>query len=158
MSLVAIDLDEWMAVMAQAAGDIARGALGWPGCQVSDEPCVPAPTCGAYVPLIDHGAQLQIGLVADDEGCQLLARALLGLSEGEPPVPPADVADAVGEIVNMLAGGLKRRMQGRIGSLVLGLPIFIRGYVEATEKLEIARARVQLGPVTALALVLRHRV
>jgi len=158
MSMGSIDLGEWMGSLAQAADDIARGALGWPGCRVSQEPCVPAPICGAYVPLIDGNASMQIALLSDDEGCHMLARALLGLAPGEPPLPSADVADAVGEIANMLAGGLKRRMQGRIGSLALGLPIFIRGRVEATDKLEMARARVQLGPVVALVMVLRHRV
>src|SRR5207249_3634152 len=96
MSLPPIDIREWVHVVALAATEIAQGALGWSGCQLRDAaPAGREPNCGAYIPLVDTTESLQLALVADEAGCQAMARALFGTKEGEPPLSPADVADAV---------------------------------------------------------------
>src|SRR4030095_11441657 len=51
-----------------------------------------------------------------------------------PPLRDAQVADAVGEIVNMLAGSMKRKLSGFGADLTLGLPIFIHGFLQPSAR------------------------
>ncbi len=112
---------------------------------------------GAYIGLMAPGDSVQIGLVADPAGLQALAKAMLGMEPEDEDLPSADIADAIGELANIFAGGIKARMLPKLGSLTLGLPIFINGYIEPTEKLMIHATDLQLGPVTASLLVVRER-
>jgi two-component system, chemotaxis family, sensor kinase CheA len=65
----------------------------------------------------------------------------------------------LGELVNIVAGGVKQRMQhspsAPSGGLRLGLPVFIHGYVQPTQQLEVALASARIGPVDACLIALR---
>lgn len=112
---------------------------------------------GAYIGLTGPDESVQIGLVSRPEGLQALAKAMLGMFPDDEDLPPSDVADAVGEIANIFAGGVKCRMLPRYGSLTLGLPLFIHGYIEPTEKLSIQGVDLQIGDIEASLLVIRGR-
>jgi hypothetical protein len=156
MSESGLSLDMWMDAAEGSASDIAQQALSMDGCTVTDRGArLPTGLCGSYIPLVGDEDSIHIGLVASEAGCQTLARALLCMTEDE-KLPPADVADALGEILNMMAGNLKRRVNEKIPSLALGLPIFINGSIEPTEKLSSMVAFVKIGKVDAALLVLSH--
>ena len=68
----------------------------------------------------------------------------------------AEVADAVGEIVNMLAGSVKRRMSGD-RDLELGLPIFLHGYIQPTDKLTVVALPTRFGTIETMVLIAGQR-
>jgi CheY-specific phosphatase CheX len=72
------------------------------------------------------------------------------------PLRDAEVADAVGEIVNMLGGGVKRRLSGE-RELELGLPIFLHGYIQPTEKLSVIALPTRFGPIETMVLIAGQR-
>jgi hypothetical protein len=122
---MSVALKTWTDSLEHAAVEVAELALGFEGsATIASEVAAPANVGGAYMPLFGgNGESLFIGWLATDEASQTLARGLLGLPATE-VVPAADVADAMGEAVNILAGGVKRRMLSSVHPLALGLPIF----------------------------------
>ncbi|HEY8945162.1 MAG TPA: chemotaxis protein CheX, partial [Polyangiaceae bacterium] len=93
---------------------------------------------------------MQMGLFADERGCQRLAKALLGMDENDEDLPAADLGDAVSEVLNMLAGSVKRRISDH-ADVKLGLPVFVRGAVFSTHY-SMLTARLSLGPVHAVVV------
>jgi hypothetical protein len=153
-----VAVSDWVLAMADASSELAL-SLGIDGVELlgwHDVP--PTGTAGAYIPLLAEDQTLQLALLASPAGCADLSRLLLGMEPGE-DVPDADIADAVGELVNIVAGGVKQRMQGPegtgTGSLRLGLPVFIHGYVQPTQQLEISLASARIGAVEAHLMALR---
>ena len=145
---------DWVVAMADASSELALSlgidaveVLGW-----HDLP--PTGMAGAYIPMLAEDQTLQLALLASPEGCADLSRLLLGM-EQEEEVAAADIADAVGELVNIVAGGVKQRLQDGAGGLRLGLPVFIHGYVQPTQQLEVSLASVRIGAVDAHLMVLR---
>jgi chemotaxis protein CheX len=72
-----------------------------------------------------------------------ITRAMLGLPAKETPAD-ADVNDVLGEVTNMLAGGLKSWLCDADAACALGTPAIIRGtsfHISACEGV----ARIQLG-------------
>ena len=147
-------VSDWVAAMAGASTELAL-SLGIEGVEVlgwHDTP--PTGMAGAYIPLLAEDQTLQLALLASPDGCADLARLLLGMEPGE-EVSDADIADAVGELVNIVAGGVKQRMQETTGGLRLGLPVFIHGYVQPTQQLEVSLASARIGEVDAHLMALR---
>lgn len=147
-------VSDWVVAMADASTELALSlgidrleVLGW-----HDVP--PTGMAGAYIPLLAEDQTLQLALLATPDGCAGLSRLLLGLEPAD-EVSDADVADAVGELVNIVAGGVKQRMQHSSGPLRLGLPVFINGFVQRTQQLEIALASARLGLVDTHLMALR---
>jgi hypothetical protein len=151
-------VSDWVAAMADASTELAL-SLGIDGVELLGWHDVP-PTgmAGAYIPLLAEDQTLQLALVATPAGCAALSRLLLGMGADE-DVSDADIADAVGELVNIVAGGVKQRMQdpdrSAGGGLRLGLPVFIHGYVQPTQQLEVSLAAVRFGDVEACLMALR---
>jgi CheY-specific phosphatase CheX len=82
---------------------------------------------GSCISLIRPNGGWNLGLLGTNESCKSLARALLGM-EPEEDLGKEELADALGEIVNMVAGVVKRKLPaGESQELHLGLPLFIAG-------------------------------
>jgi len=137
-----------VAVAAQAlereASVLAGGEVGAP----FDAPF------GAYVPLSSSDSAVQFGIVAEFSDCEGLARILLGMGDGEPFESEGDVADAVGEIANMVAGAIKTRMNAEVPDIVLGLPLCVRGTIQA-QGVEQVVTELGLGAMRMHVVVLR---
>jgi len=150
---------EWLRALEAELTVLAKDALGLPPVHVTargDAP--PADMEGAYLGFISSEGAYQVGLASTPEGCQAFARGLLSSAPSDPPLSKADVADAVCEIVNMLAGGVQRRIRQLCGLQVgLGLPTFFHGAVQPTERLGVAVAEVRVGELAAALLVLHPR-
>ncbi|HYH48767.1 MAG TPA: chemotaxis protein CheX [Acidimicrobiia bacterium] len=155
-------MSDWVVAMADASAELAL-SLGIEGVEVlgwHDVP--PMGLAGAYIPLLAEDQTLQLALLASPDGCADLSRLLLGMTPDE-EVAAADIADAVGELVNIVAGGVKQRLQDAVqtswgGGLRLGLPVFIHGYVQPTQQLEVSLAAVRIGEVDAHLMALRSTV
>jgi CheY-specific phosphatase CheX len=142
---------QWRDAVHQSAAELARIALGF-AVPATIAPAVLADTdqlVGAHVPLVGRPSY-ELWFVASRTSCVALAGAMLGGMDVS-ALPPAVVNDAVCELVNMLAGGVKRRLVG--SDLELGLPVFVDGSASASDRLSATTFRLQLGPVETHAVV-----
>ena len=148
--------DQWLNAALESVKEVATGALCNDEFEVTGRRWRSTGHFGAYIPLVTEEESLHVGVVASRSGCALLTRALLGMEPDEEDPTHADVADAVGEIANMVAGGMQRRMSELFPLSQLGLPIFIHGDIEPTPKMETLVARVQIGEISLEVVVLRQ--
>src|SRR5262245_47632015 len=102
-----ITLRDWRTALEGAATEIATRALSLPGVVALDPVGAEASAdlIGAHIPLVGGGEAFDMALVSSAKGCEALARAILSLGAG-PTIGDAVIVDAVGEIVNMLAGAM----------------------------------------------------
>lgn len=125
-----LELRELLELAADSAREVACGPLG--SSAVSWEAWLASPLsadlCGVYIPLVGEAFALQLGVLAERAVCTQLAKSLLGMTADEPLESDEDVFDAVGEITNLVAGGLKARLSAT-ANVTLGLPLAIRGKI-----------------------------
>jgi hypothetical protein len=147
---------QWHAAVEGAAQELATYALSLPGAVVQDPVSSDRASAmiGAHLALVGTSEGYDLALVASPEGCRDLSRAILGMAAGA-PLRDAEVADAVGEIVNMLGGTVKRRLSRT--DLVLGLPLFIHGYIEPTDRLSVLALPTRFGAIDAMVLIAGQR-
>ncbi|HUK66235.1 MAG TPA: chemotaxis protein CheX [Anaeromyxobacteraceae bacterium] len=151
---------DWLEALQAEFEALARGSLGFASVEHVgrvDEP--PSGMEGAYLALLAaDGPSCQVGLVSTSEGCRALAEGLLGTAAPDGPLSAPDVADAVCEVVNMLAGGVQRRLRQKSDlTLGLGLPTFFHGPVQTTDRLGVTAAAVRLAGLPAALLVVHPR-
>jgi hypothetical protein len=125
-----LKLTDWMNLAADAASEIASGALGmgtvrW---QHPPESALPDDLCGVYIPLLAEGFSVQLGLLGRPAVCTQLAKSLLGMGPDESLADDGEVFDAVGEVTNLVAGGVKVRAAAHT-NVKLGLPLAMSGTV-----------------------------
>lgn len=151
-----VSTDDWMRALESAAHELAEEGLGF-----SEGKVVPGHLelhevpWGSLVALTAEDRSVQIGLVASDEHCPTLVRAFLQLEEDE-ELEDQDVADALGEMANVLAGGVKVRLED--GSLNLGLPVVLRGVrdMPKTAKTKVATTTMRWETAEAQLFLLQH--
>jgi CheY-specific phosphatase CheX len=146
-------LDDWLQAAIGAAAECSKTTLSL-DLSAPDEPRLPPELTGCFIALVGDAGSLQIGFGSDPAGCQTLARALFA---SEDDLPEEDVSDALGEIANIIAGGVKKRMSGGQSPLALGLPIVMCGHVRLTERQQVLEAEVQLGNVPVRLLVISNK-
>lgn len=147
-------LAQWRTAVEGAATEIATRALSFAGATVHDPVGAERASAmvGAHLPLIGEGSAYDLAVVSSPDGCRALARAIL-MAEPNAALRDTEVADAIGEIVNMFGGGVKRRMSGQGAELVLGLPIFLHGHIQPTERQVVTAWPVRLGAIETVVLV-----
>jgi hypothetical protein len=111
---------------------------------------------GAYLGLVADDEPIQVGLLAEPAGCQILAKSLLGMAPDDEDLPLSDVSDAMCEIANIVAGGLKRRVSEGM-RITLGLPIFVTGHPLPNQQQEVSARSLRLGGVAVSLLVLTQK-
>lgn len=149
MTETAHDMEVWVEAMIDSLDELASGMLGFEGgklLEVRDE--LPERMIGAHVAMVSLREALSVGLISDEAGCGALARALLCMEPDE-ELPAGDVADAMGEIVNIIAGGVKRRLVEEDSSIKIGLPVFFSGQMKPTKNMQSRVLEILLGPVQA---------
>jgi CheY-specific phosphatase CheX len=151
----ALSSNDWLDAMIEAFEETATSMMGFEGATVDRVfDTVPDRWAGSWLALVGSGDQAQVGIAGDREACDGMARALLGFEPDE-EIADDDVVDAMSEIVNVVAGGLKTRIADRQPGLTLGLPVFFRGQPRLTPQLECAVAEVTVGEYSACLLVVR---
>jgi len=152
-----LTLAQWRAAVEGAATEIATYALAQTGAVVQDpvDSERASAMIGAHIPMLGGGQAFDLALVASPEDCKALSRAILCQPPGA-PLKDAEVADAIGEIVNMLAGSVKRRLSGQ-RDLELGLPIFLHGYIQPSERLSVIALPTRLGTIDTMVLIAGQR-
>ncbi|MCM2334974.1 MAG: chemotaxis protein CheX [Anaeromyxobacteraceae bacterium] len=157
MSAQEAGLGAWLADLEGAFEEVATTALGYPGMTVTGRHEQPPALHGAYLGLVGAAGAVQIGLASTPEGCQALAKGLMGMGTEEPALPDEEMADAVCEIINIAAGAFKARVRDRCNPLQMGLPVFIHGAVQSTERVAVRVADVRFGGLPAVLLLVHPR-
>jgi Chemotaxis phosphatase CheX len=148
-------LADWIGAAQAAVTEVATTALACGNVHSAlGSEHAPQSLFGAYVPLVAAGCQVQIGVVAEWEACQALARALFGMEPGAELEADSDVSDALGEIANMVAGCVKTRMNEGTPGLNTGLPLCVSGHVEPSAGAEHASVTLLFDEVLASVRVL----
>jgi CheY-specific phosphatase CheX len=148
-------VDAWLVAAEESFGEVAATALARGDvAAVGRSATAPPGLGGAYIQLLSEREVVLVGLCADDAALRHISGALLSLAAGE--LGHADVTDAVGEIVNMLAGGVKRRLSAACPGLQLGLPIFIQGHLDPRERQQLRVGQLRLGPDVVVNVVLLY--
>jgi hypothetical protein len=142
--------------LTASASEVSSTVLGGLSFESSGADCPVAAGHGAYLGLVAQEEPIQVGLLCEPAGCQLLAKALLGMDAADEDLPAADVGDAMCEIINIVAGGLKRRVSGQL-AITLGLPIFVAGHPLPNQQQEISARQLKIGEVPVSLLVLTQK-
>ncbi len=83
---------------------------------------------------------LRLSMIAGMETCTTLAKALLGAGEDE-EIDGEDVVDGVGEMMNIIAGGVKEQLNASYPSLKVGLPLWSGDPVEPCPRTALSETR-----------------
>lgn len=152
-------ITEWLVELEGAMLEVATAALGFPDAEIIEKGLkVTDNLGGAYLSLTGDIDTVQIGVTTDPEGFQRIAKALLGMEPTDEDLTAPDMADAVCEVVNVLAGIIKRRIQGKLSRLALGLPIFVRGGVQTTDRMSIIASKFRFGDILASIVIIQPAV
>ena len=159
MSASPATIEHWLDASLAAFQDVADQALGLGPLELVENLTeMPENLAGAFIPLAGELDNAQIGLAGGLVERRRICGALMQMPEEESDgLVTSDIADAMGEIVNIAAGSIKQRLQPQLGSLTMGLPLFINGRVEATDRVETRVARVSIGSLSLVIVIVRAR-
>lgn len=150
------DAAEWLHAVSEAVQDMAPETLG---CELAgvtsyrgeQEPAA----CGALLPVSGDEENLQVGLFCSPVAARELAAAFLSHADPE-SLNGAEIADALGEILNSWMSTVLVRLSVPTSTLRLGLPLFVSGPLQAGITMERSGLSMKLGP-TPIQLVLVRR-
>ena len=155
---VVIDsLETWNDAAFEALEELVESVLGWEIFSKGEARLeAPPKEPGAFITLISDQNAVQVGITASINGCGSIARALM-CSEEDETLSTSDMIDALGELVNILAGSMKTKMSDKDSHLQLGLPVFVDGFVEGSPNVESLVTPIRAGEINGHAVLLRRR-
>jgi hypothetical protein len=155
MSLV----HQWLEASLAATREVAATALDVPelgegapmdGADLRD-------WTGAFVSLAGDGNSLLVGISTPAASRNALAGMLLGMTpEESAELEEEDLADALGELINLIGGLAKTHMTGPQQSLQLGLPFVAPSGLRTPHGVERSRVELRLGDLEASLSVMRQ--
>ncbi len=160
-----INNDQQLQLLVECGDEIAKTALFLDGMTYQTTGCPPHQDhLGAYIPMFsesDDTLAVDVGIAADQETCRMLASALMGMGideeeDEEEPLSTADVADALGEIANLIAGAFKARVAQHGVAPVLGTPMVLEGKVIQIRNQTCDVAVCSMGAATVELVILRN--
>jgi hypothetical protein len=158
MTNATLSSKRWLDAMIAATNELAQTTFNSPPSSATLLPPVLEDREGSLLPIYLGGESLQLGVLATPATCRALTKALLDLGDEEEP-EDSDIPDAVGEIVNIIAGIVQRSIDREDGQAVtLGYPIHFCGNLVTTADLETLAARMNLGPGEADLVVIRAKL
>lgn len=155
-----IGMQDWVKAIQEATNDMALTVMGLSEtCSFgASESGFSSGDGGALISLANANHSVQIGILADEDGCKKLSGKMLGLESDESELSKIEVSDTMGELVNIIAGGVKRIMSEATGSIQLGLPVFVTGHVESSDKIETVVIPTQIAGIDTRLMILKKRV
>jgi len=152
-----VPLKGWMEALISAMNELAVTSLGYEeGTLVSKDSTLKEEFSGSYIALVGDNTSLQIGVGTTREGCTRLARDLFALEPEDEDLSEQDEADALGELANVVAGGLKSRMSDHASDMQLGLPLMFHGTIEAPKHSEVSISVIRWNAAEVRLILLRN--
>lgn len=128
MSEVPLGLGDWVAAASEALIESAEVLLGMDTKLASSTTMYPttgSDRWGVLLPFFAQTYSLHLGLMSTSAGCKGLTDAMLGPDDWS----DEDIADAVGEIVNVMAGLMRGVLIERDDTIDFGFPIVMQGHL-----------------------------
>ena len=158
-----VPLSAWMDALVETMAGVAINPLGYKGSELVDYPAsLPDGLNGAAIPFDRGEHKLRFCLMGDERANQALAHALFCMGPSDPKLSKEDVADALGEILNIVAGLIKNRIAARDLAedhsdikLQIGLPAVIANSQEINELGDKKIAKIRIGPVFSKLIIVR---
>lgn len=145
--------ETWLGATVSALNEVVTSYLDVDNLAAATLDADERPSCGAVVGLVSEENSVQIFLVASREGAEVLGKGLLGF-EADEEIEMGDLADAMGEIVNIVVGVVKTAVNDEDSSLNLTLPSFVEGRLEPLGGQVVTHQIVMMGPVETKVLVI----
>lgn len=155
MSGESLPIDEWLEWAVKGMKDVVNESLCCEDFELVENVEKFTSPFGAWLPIKAGNEPLHIGILSSEDGCSRMTRSLLFMEPDEDDPSQEDMADAVGEIVNIIAGIMQRDLAGEVPEIELGLPIFVAGEVVRHPAQEAANSDVMFNGTTAKIVVLR---
>ncbi|MHC4942870.1 MAG: chemotaxis protein CheX [Planctomycetota bacterium] len=151
-------LEAWAKAAVEAVKEFAGTALGIDEVEVKGyQAGVPEGGISSYLAMVSLDQSFRIGLSSNHVGCRKLAAALMSMGPGEEEtLDYEDITDAIGEVINIVAGMVKRRMGVSNPTVSLGLPVFSEGGIEPVPHQEVGFVELVIGDVPARVLMIRR--
>lgn len=116
------------------------------------------PNEGLYQAVMNVDPSVQISLLSDGEGFRRLTAVLLKMDPKDAEqLTEEEVGDAMGEVVNVISGMVKRKISDIPPDQNLGLPVFERGDLKLTADREKGSVEMMIGDVPARITVTRRK-
>lgn len=149
MSITATDTTEWLHAMSAATSEVFEGIFGSGACEVSESSGYnPTQKYGAFISLVGDTASLQIGISCSEADSKTLAGAFVGMEAEElDELEKDDIVDGLCEIINIVAGVAKSKMDNQVSIFKLGLPTMVEGQLRKPEGQDVAFAKGRIGPI-----------
>ena len=145
-----ISLHDWLDAAVIAVEETAEMALACRATRVAGSCAeLDGACCGSHIAMFSNAGSLQVSLISTPQGCATLGRELLGMATDEGELEGADLADAFGEIANLVAGNIKLQLNDKVSGLSLGLPVFISGQIRRQRGGQVQSTRLDIGSVPA---------
>jgi len=154
-------LDIWLEKMAEATKEFSVTSLGLNEEAVKVNKSLNAPPkgmSGAYLTMVSLDDTLQLGMASNKNGCKSISGALMGMTGGEMnALSKEDIVDAMGEVVNIIAGMVKTKMDKINPKINIGLPVFLNGNIQPSHQQEAGAIEIKIGDVETQIVVIRRR-
>jgi CheY-specific phosphatase CheX len=105
---------------------------------------MPDPLLGSFIQVVCVEGPVLLGITGTETTCDHLAKLMLGMEPDE-ELPESEAFDAVGEIMNIVAGSMKTKLADSVGLLELGLPVFLSGQLHAVGNIVVQNIEVTVG-------------
>jgi two-component system chemotaxis response regulator CheY len=145
-----IPLKDWLDAVVLATKQVSSNPLGFASEAevVAYTTDIPSDQMGSYLPFEGGDDLLWLCMFSDARGAQSLSRALFALGPDEEDLPPDEVGDAIGEILNIVAGLVKSQMEPRGVRCKIGLPQYMESSKEVMARAHRSSSEIRLGPVS----------
>ncbi len=148
-----ISTEDWLDATTKSLIEVAETYFDVSTMEAEDFLDDDSPKCGATIGLASEENTVQLMLVATRRGSEILGKALLGFDPDE-AIELGDLADAIGEIVNIVAGMVKGVVNDQDDSLNLSLPTFVEGTLEPVGGQVVLGTVINMGPVQTKVVVI----
>lgn len=148
-----ISAEDWLAATTESLVEVAETYFDMEAMESESFHEDAAAKCGAIIGLASGDNTVQLMMLATRRGSESLGKALLGFESNE-SIDTCDLADAIGEIINIVAGMVKTVVNHQDDSLHLTLPTFVEGTLEPIGGQEIMGKVIKMGPVETKVVVI----
>lgn len=108
-----------------------------------------------YVPLISAGDAILVGLLVEKRHMKTIAKNFMKLEKVEDIISNEEITDASKEIINILAGIIKRQLLTKQPIVRSGIPIFMNGYLQPGENQNQHIVAIEIDKVNAYIVLMR---